>query len=313
MILDHREVEKLLSTYLSTLPGFINQVTKRIHSTFDQLGAVSGRFASKNPNMQNIPTSEVYGVNIRNSFGAPEGSSFISFDYSQQELRILAALSGEEVMIDAFNNNNDIHKITAAELFGVPFEEVTKEQRDRGKTVNFSIIYGISAFGLSERMKIPREEASMFIKKYFAKYQKVQKFMDESLAKAKEQGFTETILGRKRYNPNIFSNNKILKQAAERELFNFIIQGSAADITKKAIAEMQPHLDDFPAKFLLQIHDEFLFEYKVEPKVLEGKLPKEIEEFITRIKTAMLNPVDIGVAFGVDAKVGERWGDLRKL
>jgi DNA polymerase I len=300
-LLAYREVDKLLSTYIKALPEYVDSDGK-IHSVFDQFGAVSGRYSSKNPNLQNIPFTEVYGVNIRNAFIASKGYKFITFDYSQQELRVLAALSKEEVMVDSFNNGVDIHKITAAELFDVKVEDVDSKQRQVGKTVNFSVIYGISAFGLSERLGLNRATADTFIKKYFEKYSKVREFMDNTINSAKQTGYSETIIGRRRINNMIKSNNRALKNAAERELFNFVIQGSAADIMKSSMKLLPPILEKYGAKILLQIHDEFLFEFP--------EKSSQEQSFIDDISNAMANSLDLGVEYKVEVSQGNLWGEI---
>lgn len=300
-LLAYREVDKLLSTYIRSLPEYVDN-DGRIHSVFDQFGAVSGRYSSKNPNLQNIPFTEVFGVNIRNAFVASEGYKFIAFDYSQQELRVLAALSKEEVMVDSFNNGVDIHKITAAELFEVPVEEVDSKQRQVGKTVNFSVIYGISAFGLSERLGLNRATADAFIKKYFDKYSKVRDFMANTINSAKETGYSETILGRRRINNMIKSSNRALKNAAERELFNFVVQGSAADIMKSSMVAFPDILKKYNARILLQIHDEFLFEF---PEGSDNESDFEME-----ISNAMSHALDLGVEYKVEVSKGTVWGQI---
>ncbi|MEP7103825.1 MAG: DNA polymerase I [Candidatus Dojkabacteria bacterium] len=307
-ILEYRELDKILSTYLKPLPEYIELDSSRVHGVFDQLGAISGRFSSKNPNLQNIPKGLVRDINIRDAFVAPEDSVFLSFDYSQQELRILAALSGEEAMVESFNNNQDVHKLTASEIFEIDINSVTQEQRDQGKTINFSIIYGISSFGLSERMRIPREVASMFITKYFEKYSNVKSFMDKVLAEATKTGYTETSLGRRRYSDMIKSNNRNLRAAAERELFNFIIQGTAADIMKIAMSKLSDIMSEYNAKLLLQIHDEFLFEIKG-----SSINDKNVAEFYKKVYDVMCNAYDLGVTYKVEASIGKRWGSLEKI
>lgn len=301
-LLSYREIDKILNTYLITIPDYVNSKTGKIHAIFDSLGTVSGRFSSRNPNMQNIPKGEILGLNIRNGFIPEKETNFLSFDYSQQELRILAALSGEESMIKSFNENRDIHVLTASEIFGIPIDEVSPKQRERGKTINFSIIYGISAFGLSDRMKISRAEASIFIKKYFENYPKVKEFMEISLQNARENGFTETILGRRRYDININSNNRNLRSASERELFNFIIQGSAADIMKLAMVEIDKILDE-NIKLILQIHDEFLFEIRENKDDKISKLGEKIKKIMTEV-------YPIGVKYKVEGRYGAKWGNL---
>lgn len=303
-LLGYREVDKLLNTYVNALPEYVDNDGK-IRAIFDQFGAVSGRYSSKNPNLQNIPFTEAYGVNIRNAFVSSPKSLFVSFDYSQQELRILAALSKEDVMVDSFNNGVDIHKITASELFDVAVEEVDIKQRQIGKTVNFSVIYGISAFGLSERLGLNRAIADTFIKKYFANYPKVKAFLDNTINSAKETGYSETILGRRRINEMIRSNNRALRQAAERELFNFVIQGSAADIMKTAMSKFPSIIEKYNVKLLLQIHDEYLFEFEAADKSDEN-----LNAFITEIKDAMRTALDLGVEYKVEVNIGNIWGEL---
>lgn len=303
LILEFRELDKIIGTYLSPLPDYIYPLDGRVHGTFDQIGAVSGRFASRNPNIQNIPKGEFYGVNIRNSFKAEEGSVLISFDYSQQELRILAALAEEDNMLEYYNTGRDVHILTASQLFEVDESAVTKQQRDVGKTVNFSIIYGISTFGLSDRLKIPRETADNFIKKFYEAYPKIRIFMDQVLEDAKSSGFTETILGRRRYNEMIKSNNRNLRAAAERELFNFIIQGSAADVMKMVLTKIDDVCDG-ENKLVAQIHDEYLFECK--------NTSDNIEVFVRKIYHIMKDVYDMGVEFKVEASIGEQWGSLIK-
>lgn len=301
-LLNYREVDKLLSTYIRSLPGYVDNDGK-IHSFFDQFGAVSGRYASKNPNLQNIPYNEVYGVNMRSAFVASPGYKLISFDYSQQELRVLAALSKEEVMVESFNNGDDIHRITAAELFDVGVDEVDSKQRQIGKTVNFSVIYGISAFGLSERLGLNRATADGFIKKYFEKYSKVRDFMYGTINSAKENGYTETIMGRRRINNMIKSNNRALKNAAERELFNFVIQGSAADIMKSSMINFPEILKKYNARILLQIHDEFLFEFPDSNSENESQFEEEI-------CAVMSKALDLGVEYKVEVSKGRVWGEI---
>jgi DNA polymerase-1 len=305
LILEYRELDKIIGTYLSPLPDYIYPLDGRVHGTFDQIGAVSGRFASRNPNIQNIPKGELYGVNIRNAFRAEDGNVLISFDYSQQELRILAALAEEDTMLEYYNTGRDVHVLTASQLFEVEEDKVTKEQRNVGKTVNFSIIYGISVFGLSDRLKISRETADTFIKKFYEAYPKIRIFMDQVLGDAKANGYTETVLGRRRYNEMIRSNNRNLKAAAERELFNFIIQGSAADIMKMVLTKIDECCGDGKEnKLVAQIHDEYLFECK--------NSSDNIDLFVRKIYHIMKDVYDMGVEFKVEANIGERWGSLIK-
>ncbi len=306
LILEYREIEKLLSTYVRAIPEYVDK-DKKIRSVFDQIGAVSGRFSSKNPNLQNIPKDPVQDVNFRNLFVAQKNKVLVSFDYSQQELRILAAMAKEEELVQAFSKDEDAHTLTASKLFGVDLLGVTPEQRKIGKTVNFSVIYGISSFGLSERLGIPKAEAAIFISKFFTKYSGIKTFMDNMLEIASQNGYSKTILGRRRYNPEINSKNQKLKLAAQRELFNFAIQGTAADIMKEVIANFENIKEKFDADLLLQIHDEFLFEVLYKPD------SDEFAEFVSEIKKIMLNPLDIGVKYKVEVSVGERWGELTKI
>ncbi len=314
-ILEYREVDKLLSTYIKTLPDYVDS-DGRIHSVFDQFGAVSGRFSSKNPNLQNIPAVPSFGIHTRNAFEAEKGSIFVGFDYSQQELRILSALSQEPEMINSFNNSKDIHKLTASELFNVDFDSVTPEQRDVGKTINFSIVYGISAFGLSERMQIDRDLASEFIHKYYRKYPGIKSYFEEQKKKIFQSGASETVLGRKRVVDFSRLSNRFAREAVERELLNFTMQGTAADIMKQAMGNIATIIEKYPAKLLLQIHDEFVFEYQPNEAVAnlsELANSKLFIEFAKDIKDCMNRVVDLGVKYDVSIKVGKTWGQMEKL
>jgi len=311
-ILRYREVDKLISTYINALPQYIHSDNK-IHGTFDQMGSVSGRFSSKNPNMQNIPINNNLAVNVREAFVASDRNIFIAFDYSQQELRILAVLAGEDIMIEGFNKDLDIHKITAAEIFKKEISEVTDYERGIGKTINFSVIYGISSFGLSERMELDRKVAQEFIDTYFVKYPNIKKYFDIVKEQIKTQGYTETILGRKRQGSiNLSNMNRFLLAAIERELTNFTIQGSAADIMKVSMSRFEPILQKYSAKLLLQIHDEFLFEFPI--KKHGNPLEDEnLKEFVDTIKDIMESAVEIGIKYRVDVKIGENWGNMNKI
>ncbi len=302
-ILNYREVDKLLSTYIKALPEYVDSDGK-IHATFDQLGAVSGRFSSKDPNMQNIPASTAFDVNIRDLFIADKDSIFLAFDYSQQELRILAALANEELMIESFNKGEDIHAITAANLFGKDISEVTKAERATGKTINFSVIYGVSSFGLSENLKIGRAEAQALINNYYQKYKKISEYFEKKRDEVHLKKFGETILGRKRVNPMKNSSQWFIKNAVERELLNFAVQGSAADLMKLAMVEINKIIKKYPAKLLLQIHDEFLFEFN------EPKNQKLLDEFKKEIIQSMEGVKNIGVSYKVDVKSGTVWGKM---
>lgn len=300
-ILKYREIDKLLSTYIKALPVYKEEDGK-VHSVFDQFGAVSGRFASKNPNMQNIPINREIDINVRNAFVAGKGNILVAFDYSQQELRILAAIAGEKDMIDSFNHDKDIHKMTAAEMFDTTIEAVTDKQRAMGKLVNFSVVYGVSPFGLSEQLEITQEEARTFIKKYYDRYTSVKAYFEEQKEFARKNGYVETLFGRKRSSATINSQNRFAREAAERELLNFRIQGSAADIMKLSMKGIAKVLPKYKAHLLLQIHDEFVFE-------IEEK--EDLEQFQKDIKEIMEDVHNIGVKYKVNSAVAERWGELK--
>ncbi len=300
LILSYREVDKLLSTYIKALPHYVDQDGK-VHATFDQLGAVSGRFSSKDPNMQNIPAVNDIGVNVRELFIASPGKTLVAFDYSQQELRILAAFAGEELMIESFNKGEDIHAITAAQLFGKDVSEVTKDERATGKVINFSVVYGVSSYGLSDNLKIGRKEAGELIDNYYKKYNKIAEYFEEKKREIHTIKVASTVLGRKRINPMKSSSQWFVKNAVERELLNFAIQGTAADLMKMAMVEIGKAISNYDASLLLQIHDEFLFE------VDENE---NIEKFSNEIVSIMENVKDIGVKYKVDMKSGKVWGRM---
>ena len=267
-ILEHRGLKKLLGTYVDALPLLINQETGRIHTSFNQAVAATGRLSSSNPNLQNIPIRDEDGKEIRKAFIPDEACEFFSADYSQIELRIMAHLSGDENMIDAFRSGHDIHAATAAKIYKVPIEEVTSDMRRKAKTANFGIIYGISVFGLAERMNVPRAEAKELIEEYFQTYPKIKAYMDQSIQVAQEHGYVETIFHRKRYLPDINSRNATVRGYAERNAINAPIQGSAADIIKVAMAHIYQRFEaeGIQAKMILQVHDELNFSVPVSEK-----------------------------------------------
>ena len=260
-ILDHRGLKKLLSTYVDALPALINPTTGKIHTSFNQTVTATGRLSSSNPNLQNIPIRNEDGKEIRKAFIPEPGCKFFSADYSQIELRIMAHLSGDENLIEAFRSGEDIHAATAAKIYHVPIEEVTREQRSRAKTANFGIIYGISVFGLAERMNVSRAEAKELIENYFITYSGVKRYMDDSILVAREKGYIETILHRKRYLPDINSHNSVVRGYAERNAINAPIQGSAADIIKIAMIEIYRRFrtEGLRSTMMLQVHDELNF------------------------------------------------------
>ena len=267
-ILEHRGLKKLLGTYVDALPLLINQETGRIHTSFNQAVTATGRLSSSNPNLQNIPIRDEDGKEIRKAFIPDEACEFFSADYSQIELRIMAHLSGDENMIDAFRSGHDIHAATAAKIYKVPIEEVTSDMRRKAKTANFGIIYGISVFGLAERMNVPRAEAKELIEEYFQTYPKIKAYMDQSIQVAQERGYVETIFHRKRYLPDINSRNATVRGYAERNAINAPIQGSAADIIKVAMAHIYQRFEaeGIQAKMILQVHDELNFSVPVSEK-----------------------------------------------
>ena len=273
-ILDYRGVKKLLSTYIDALPLLINPETGRIHSSFNQAVTSTGRLSSSNPNLQNIPIRDEDGKELRKAFIPDEGCSFFSADYSQIELRLMAHLSGDPHMIAAFNRNDDIHAATAAKVYKVSMEEVTSDMRRKAKTANFGIIYGISTFGLAERMNVPRAEAKELIDEYFASYPRIKEYMNESIEQARQNGYVETIFHRRRYLPDITSHNATVRGYAERNAINAPIQGSAADIIKVAMARIHQRFEsnNLKAKLILQVHDELNFSVPEEEKELVEKI-----------------------------------------
>jgi len=298
-ILDFRGLKKLLSTYIDALPLLINQRTGKVHTSFNQTVAATGRLSSTNPNLQNIPIRDAQGKEIRKAFIPDDGCVFLSADYSQIELRIMAHLSGDKNMLDAFNSGLDIHTATAAKIYKIPVEEVTSDMRRKAKTANFGIIYGISTFGLSERLTIPRAEAKELIDGYFATYPDVKRYMDECIQRAKENGYVETIFGRKRFLSDINSQNSVVRGFAERNAINAPIQGSAADIIKIAMVNIQKRLfaENLQTKMTMQVHDELNFTV---PEV-------EIEQARKVVVEEMENVLKLKVPLIADCGVGKNW------
>lgn len=299
-ILDYRTVQKLKSTYADSLPTLINPKTNRIHTSFNQTVAATGRLSSNNPNLQNIPIKTEKGRELRKAFvPRGEGYTMVSADYSQVELRIIAHLSGDVGMIDAFKNGVDIHAATAAKINGVELANVTGEMRRNAKAVNFGIIYGISAFGLSEQLQISRSEAGEIIKQYFISYPQLKEYMDSSIEKARETGYTETILGRKRVLLDINSTNATVRGYAERNAINAPIQGTAADIIKVAMINIHKELVrlNTKSKMVLQVHDELVFDVH----------ESELEMIKPLIKDRMMNAVQLSVPLEVEVGVGKNW------
>ncbi|HCQ13664.1 DNA polymerase I [Flavobacterium sp.] len=299
-ILDWRQMVKLQSTYIDALPNQVDKKTGRVHTDYMQTVAATGRLSSNNPNLQNIPIRTERGRLIRKAFIArDENYTLLSADYSQIELRIIAALSGEENMIKAFQNNEDIHRSTAAKVFNVPLEEVTKEQRSNAKTVNFGIIYGVSAFGLSNQTSLSRKESAELIDAYYATYPKLKSYMSNQVDFARENGYVQTVLGRRRYLKDINSANMMVKSGAERNAVNAPIQGSAADIIKIAMINIHKKLtsENWKSKMLLQVHDELVFDVH----------NSELEKITPMIKHEMENAFKMDVPLDVEIGVGENW------
>ena len=280
-ILDFRGLKKLLSTYIDSLPLLINKRTGKIHTSFNQTVTSTGRLSSSNPNLQNIPIRNEDGKEIRKAFIPDDGCKFFSADYSQIELRIMAHLSQDKNMIDAFNEGNDIHAATASKLYKRPIADITRDERSKAKTANFGIIYGISVFGLAERMNVSRQEAKELIEGYFTTYPQIKEYMDKSIEVAREQGYIETIFGRKRFLPDINSRNAVVRGYAERNAINAPIQGSAADIIKVAMINIYNRFqsESLKSKMILQVHDELNFSvYPNEEEIVQKIVVEEMEK-----------------------------------
>ena len=294
-ILNFRAVKKLLSTYVDALPALVNSTTQRIHTTFNQSVAATGRLSSVNPNLQNIPIRTKRGMKVREAF-IPRSEDFtlMAADYSQIELRIMASLSKDEGMLNAFNQGVDIHSATAAKVYKVPVDQVDRTMRSHAKSVNFGIIYGISAFGLSQNIGVSRTEAKIIIDNYFKEFPKVKEYMDWSIEQAREKEYVETVMGRRRYLKEINSKNAVMRAVAERNAINAPIQGSAADIVKKAMIDVQQEMDkrEMLSRMLLQVHDELVFDmHKSESEELKSLVKEKMEQAIT-LKAPLT--VDIG-------------------
>ncbi|MDD3280187.1 MAG: DNA polymerase I [Bacteroidales bacterium] len=300
LILEYRGLMKLKSTYAEAFPTLVHSLTGRVHTSFNQAVTATGRLSSSNPNLQNIPIRNEEGREIRKAF-IPANDFYIllAADYSQIELRLMAAMSGDESMFESFCNGEDIHAATASKIFNVPLNKVTREMRRNAKTVNFGIIYGISTFGLSERLNISRKEAAEIIEQYFEKYPKIKKFMESQKSFAKKNGYVETLMKRRRYLRDINSNNSIIRGVAERNAINAPIQGSAADMIKLAMIKIYNEIQNRKLKsfFVLQVHDELVFDvYK-----------PELEEMKSIVYQGMINAMPITVPLEIDMKSGNNW------
>lgn len=299
LILDYRGYKKLLSTYIDALPSLINPVTGHIHTSFNQAVTATGRLSSSNPNLQNIPIRDSNGKEVRKAFIPDDGCEFFSADYSQIELRIMAHLSQDPNMLEAFRSGYDIHAATAAKVFRKSIEEITPDERRKAKTANFGIIYGITTFGLAERMQVSRSEAKELIDEYFLTYSKVKEYMDKSIETARTKGYTETLFGRRCYLPDINSNNSVVRGYAERNAINAPIQGTAADIIKIAMVHIDRRMQDekLRSKMILQVHDELNF----------SVFPDEKERLSQLVIEEMQNAIQLSVPLIADCGWGTNW------
>lgn len=304
-LLIYRELAKLRSTYIDTLIASVAE-DGRIHTSYSQVAANTGRLSSSNPNLQNIPVSSEYGLKIKSCFKAAKGKTFLSFDYSQQELRVLAHLTQEPGLISAFQAKQDVHRTTASQLFGVAYDDVTKEQRMISKTINFGVIYGMSAFGMSSQLHIPVEDAQAFITAFYKTYPNIRKYYDQYLKQGAINGYVETILGRQRY---VFEKpgQKTIDNSMRRVLINYPVQGSAADLMKKAMINVHAKVVEKnpDVQLLLQVHDDLVFEVTDDPQV--------IEQMIEQVREIMCNVYPLVVPVEVDVKVGKKWGEMEKV
>jgi DNA polymerase-1 len=301
LILEYRGVAKLKSTYTDKLPEQINQQTGRIHTSYHQAVAATGRLSSTDPNLQNIPIRTPEGRRIRQAFVAAPGHSLVAADYSQIELRIMAHLSGDSSLLAAFAEDRDVHQATAAEVLGIPLATVTSDQRRSAKAINFGLIYGMSAFGLARQLSISRGEAQKYVDLYFERYPGVKRYMDETRQKARDVGYVETIFGRRLYLPEILSRNQGLRQSAERQAINAPMQGSAADIIKRAMIDVDAWLrtSGAPARLIMQVHDELVLEVADEA----------VDALVQQLRQHMAHAVDLSVPLKVDVGIGRNWDE----
>lgn len=304
-LLIYRELSKLRSTYVESLITKVDSES-RLHTTYSQVAVSTGRLSSSNPNLQNIPVSSHFGIKIKSCFIAPPGKTLLSFDYSQQELRILAHLTGEKKLIDAFKEGRDVHKTTASLLFKLPYEDVTKDQRMIAKTINFGIIYGMSSYGMSTGLQIPVEEAKLFIDEFNKTYPAIHTYYENYLKEGKTKGYVETLLGRRRY---VFEypGQKFIDNNMRRVLINYPIQGTAADLMKKAMIKINTDIvsKDKSTKLLLQIHDDLVFEV--------DDVKEKTEEIIKKVKEIMCSVYKLVVPVEVDVKIGKSWGEMKEV
>jgi DNA polymerase-1 len=301
LLLEHRSLSKLKGTYTDKLPALINPVTGRVHTSYHQAVTATGRLSSSDPNLQNIPIRTAEGRRIRQAFIAPRGYKIVAADYSQIELRIMAHLSSDEGLLAAFRENLDVHSATASEVFGVALDSVSTEQRRKAKAINFGLIYGMSAFGLARQIHVDRGEAQRYIDVYFDRYPGVQQYMDRTRELAHEQGYVETLFGRRLYLPEINARNKMRQQAAERTAINAPMQGTAADIIKRAMLDVDRWLESggVDARMIMQVHDELVLE------VAENQLESVCDTLCERMSGA----AELAVPLLVEAGVGDNWDE----
>jgi len=301
-IIEYRQLSKLKSTYIDALPGLVNPRTKRLHTSFNQTRTATGRLSSSEPNLQNIPIRGEQGREIRQAFIAPTGCHLLSADYSQIDLRVLAHLSQDPALLETFHRDGDIHTATAVRLFGVAEDKVTEDMRRLAKTVNFGVIYGMSSYGLEQATELSREEANEFIVSYFNKYPKVSEYLESTKKLARESGYVQTILGRRRAIPEVNSSNRNLREAAERMAINMPVQGTSADIIKVAMVKLDKEMIKrrLKSKLLLQVHDELIFE-------VPGDELAEMRELVPHIMSTSL---ELSLPLRVDVKTGENWGQM---
>ncbi|NJD18874.1 MAG: DNA polymerase I, partial [Gemmatimonadetes bacterium] len=303
LLMEYRELEKLRSTYVDALPQLVHPRTGRIHTSFNQTVAATGRLSSSNPNLQNIPIRTPLGREIRKGFVAAPGMVFLGVDYSQIELRILAHFSGDEAFVTAFRQGVDVHRQTASVIFGVPVDAVTPAMRAQAKTVNFATLYGQGSFSLAQQLGISRDEARSFIETYFQRFAGVRRYLDEQVAKARDLGYVETLLGRRRFVPELESKNWNIRQFGERVAQNTPIQGTAADLMKKAMIDVQAALDqaESGARMLLQGHDELLREVPL----------GEVDAARDLVVFWMEGAVQLDVPLVADSGVGANWYECK--
>jgi len=299
LILEYRGLSKLKSTYTDGLLKQANNDSQRVHTSYHQALTATGRLSSTDPNLQNIPVREEIGRQIRKAFVAPEGRILLAADYSQIELRLMAHFSQDDALVHAFNHGQDVHRRTAAEVLGIPLEEVTSDQRRQAKAVNFGLLYGMSEFGLTRQLGFSREESRSYIAQYFRRYPGIYDYMERTRQIAREQGFVETVLGRRLYTPDIMATNKMVKQAAERAAINAPLQGSAADIIKLAMIEVEKILPVQQAKMLLQVHDELVFE--VDENIAD--------ELALQLAKTMQSVLQLSVPLIVEVGQGKNWNE----